>query len=126
MAYSILFDTDILIDYLRGHPPAIKYVEAHLEQASICTISIAELFAGARNPSETLRLDDFLKSFIPHDIDAEIAKLAGSYLQKYGKSKGIGLGDAVIAATAITRNCRLVTGNVKHYPMLAAEKPPYR
>ena len=35
-----------------------------------------------------------------------------------GKAHGVGLNDALIAATAVNRNACLYTLNVKHYPSL--------
>ncbi|TFG89271.1 MAG: type II toxin-antitoxin system VapC family toxin, partial [Hyphomicrobiales bacterium] len=41
------------------------------------------------------------------------------------KSHGVGLADAIIAATADSENAELKTLNVKHYPMFKGLTPPY-
>ena len=51
------------------------------------------------------------------DIDVAIADRAGEYLRKFGKSHDLNIGDAVIAATAKEMSLKLVTKNMKHYPM---------
>ena len=46
-----------------------------------------------------------------------IADRAGEYLGKFRKSNAITIGDAVISATAREMSMKLVTRNIKHYPM---------
>jgi len=50
-------------------------------------------------------------------IDATIGKRAGEYLARYHASHGMGIGDALIAATASVHGLKLWTRNRKHYPM---------
>jgi predicted nucleic acid-binding protein len=45
---------------------------------------------------------------------------------RYGKSHGVGLVDALIAATAKLHGYRLVTLNKKHFPMLDNVLIPYQ
>jgi predicted nucleic acid-binding protein len=42
---------------------------------------------------------------------------AGDYLARFHSSHGMGIGDALIAATAYVHDLRLWTGKRKHYPM---------
>ncbi len=62
--------------------------------------------------------DEFLNSLECHDINREIANLAGELKSKYSK-KGITLStsDVLIAATAIKKHLILVTNNVRHFPI---------
>lgn len=53
----------------------------------------------------------------PVDVDAMIADRAGEYLRKFSKSHALNIGDSLIAATAKEMELRLITRNVKHYPM---------
>ena len=48
------------------------------------------------------------------------------YRRDYGKSHGVGLADAILAATTETENAELKTLNTKHYPMLKGLRPPYK
>ena len=59
-------------------------------------------------------------------VSAETAKIGGLYKRDYGRSHGVGLADAIIAATAEAENAALKTLNTKHYPMLKGLKPAYR
>lgn len=47
------------------------------------------------------------------------------FLRDYGKSHGVGLADAIVAATAQIENAELKTLNTKHYPMLKGLQPAY-
>jgi predicted nucleic acid-binding protein len=58
-------------------------------------------------------------------VTAEIARAAGLYKRDYGRSHGVGLADAVLAATAQAENAELKTLNARHYPMLKGLKPAY-
>jgi hypothetical protein len=58
-------------------------------------------------------------------VDEKIAKVGGEYRQKYFKSHGTGLADALIAATATCYSLKLTTFNARHYPMLAEVLIPY-
>ena len=58
------------------------------------------------------------------DIGLETAGLAGDYVRRYGPSHGVDPIDALIAATAKTRNLELATLNLKHFPMIDTPKRP--
>ena len=42
---------------------------------------------------------------------------AGGYMRKFHKSHALNIGDAVIAAAAKEKGMKLVSRNIKHYPM---------
>jgi predicted nucleic acid-binding protein len=46
-----------------------------------------------------------------------IADGAGECMRKFRRSHALSMGDAVIAATAKEMGMKLVTRNIKHYPM---------
>ena len=50
-------------------------------------------------------------------LDGRAGRWAGSYLARYGRSHGVELTDALVAAAAVTSGVRLWTLNRKHYPM---------
>jgi len=43
----------------------------------------------------------------------------------YGKSQGVGLADAILAATADAENAEFKTLNTKHYPMVKGLRHAY-
>ena len=81
---------------------------------------------GDRGDAEQNTLERFLSTFRTVHVTDEIARLAGLYKRDYGSSHGIGLADAVVAATATLENAELKTLNVRHYPMFNEIQPAYR
>ena len=125
MAGSILLDTDILVDFLRGHSKAMAFVKASSARVILSSIVVAELYAGVKGDAEQAVLEDFVSLFRIAPVDANIAKAGGLYKRDYGKSHGVGLADAILAATAKAENTELKTLNTKHYPMLKGLRPAY-
>jgi predicted nucleic acid-binding protein len=113
-----LLDTDVLIDYLRRHPKAAALFDKLPDDCAICAISVAELHAGVREGTERDALDTLLSSFTLIEITAEIAAQGGLLRRDWGKSHGVGLNDALIAATALASGRVLLSLNGKHFPML--------
>lgn len=128
MTVPYLFDTDVLIDYLRSHNKAVVFLEQAIKTAScaMAAISVAELYAGIREGDERMKLEQFLSAFELIPINEVIAKQGGLYRRQYHRSHGVGLADGIIAATADHLNAQLVTLNKKHFPMLRNIKTPYQ
>ena len=125
MAGSILVDIDILFDFLRGYSKALAFVNANSERIILSTIVVAELYAGVKGAAEQAVLDEFVSLFRIVPVNANVAKAGGLYKRDYAKSHGVGLADAILAATAETENAELKTLNTKHYPMLKGLRPAY-
>lgn len=123
MNSRLLLDTDVLVDYLRDRDEAVAYVEAHAESILISAVTVAELYAGVREGEERPRLAQFLAALEIIPLDAEIAQKSGLYRRDYGPGHGVGLADALIAATAELHQARLVTLNARHFPMVEVEVP---
>lgn len=126
MAEPILLDTDVLIDYLRGLPAAVEFLESLEDPLMISTMTVAELYAGVREGDERQVLDMFSQAFVIIPIDEEIARRGGLHRRDYQASHNTGLADAIIAATAEREKAKFVTLNRNHYPMLTDVRVPYR
>ena len=126
MAELILLDTDVLVDFFRGHGKAVAFVNAHSARITLSSIVVAELYAGVKGDAEQAALEDFVSLFRVVPVSAVIAKAGGLYKRDYGKSHGVGLADAILAATAEAENAELKTLNTKHYPMLKGLRPAYK
>ena len=126
MAERLLIDTDVLIDYLRDRAEAVSYLEGLTESLLVSVITVAELYAGVREGTERTKLDEFVRAFEIVSVDREVAVRGGLYRRDYMKSHNVGLADALIAATAESRQAALVTLNGKHFPMLANVVVPYQ
>ena len=125
MPRPILLDTDILIDFFRGHVKAEAFINTYNARIILSSIVVAELYAGVKGDSEQATLQEFVSLFRVIPVSADIGKAGGLYKRDYGKSHGVGLADAILAATAEAENAELKTLNTKHYPMLKNLKPAY-
>lgn len=126
MSNTILVDTDVLIDFLRGYNKAIVFIEKFSPHIILSPIVIAELYAGVKGTKELTVLDNFVSLFRVIPINSEIARAAGLYKCDFGKSHGVGLADAILAATADKEKAEFKTLNIKHYPMIRGLKPAYK
>lgn len=126
MSNLILVDTDVLIDFLRGNDKAVSFIDEFSSSIVLSPIVVAELYAGVKGADELSALDNFVSLFQVVPINLEIAKTGGLYKRDYGKSHGVGLADAILAATANKENAELKTLNVKHYPMVKGLQPAYK
>ena len=114
-----VIDSDILIDYLRGYHAALEFIDALIaaeSQACFSVISEAEIYANVR-PGEECAIEALFDSLNRVAVSGDIARKAGEYRAHYGRSHGLTLPDALIAATAFVIAANLFTRNVRHYPM---------
>lgn len=118
MQHEPLVDTDVWIDYLRGHPQAIKCVKQLPERVWISAVSVAELHASVREGKEREALEQLLSTLEVVNLNATIATRGGLLRRDYGRSHGVSLNDALMGATALEMQLQLLTLNVKNYPQL--------
>jgi predicted nucleic acid-binding protein len=121
----VLIDTDVMVDFLRGHPKAVALVQTFSSRIILSSIVTAELYAGVRGNEELNRLDSLISLFPVLPVSPKLARAAGLIKKNFAKSHGVGLADAIIAATVESANAELKTLNTKHYPMYKGLKPPY-
>lgn len=120
-----LLDSDILIEYLRGREQAVKFIEDLDGEMLVSAMTVAELFAGVRNDIEIQAVGQFLSPLIAIPVDYAIARQGGIYRHHYRQSHGVGMSDAIIAATADLNQATLVSFNKRHFPMIANLLVPY-
>ena len=111
----LVLDTDILIDVQRGHAAALAWLASLTELPSVPGLVVMELIQGARDARQVrdaLRLTAPLPLVWPTTADCQraLADFTAFHL-----SHGLGLLDALIAATAIGLSAELCTFNDKHY-----------
>jgi len=128
MPRAVLIDTDVLVDFLRGRAKAIACLEEFADRMILSAITVAELYAGVRGEEDAPE-QDALANLLSHcrivEVSSAVARLGGLYKRDYGAAHGIGLADAIIAATATLENASLKTLNTKHYPMFKRLTPAY-
>jgi len=116
---TLVIDSDILIDHLRGFQPAKIYLSLFYEKSLnglISTITVMELLSGksASEGDRRLKIEKLLSLFKTVDVTFAIAEKAGELRRKYSTNPI----DSLIAATALSFNCKLVTCNVNHYQVM--------
>lgn len=120
-----LYDTDVIVDYLKGNKQASDLLEGVESKQCLSVITVAELYAGVRNIREKSVIKGLSEYFEVMDINREIAEKAALWKKEYHKSHNVMLPDALIAATAEYYGLELKTLNIKHYPMIEGLKSAY-
>ena len=122
-----LYDTDVLIDFFKNQSASVEFINNHFNEFSmISVITAAELYSGIKNHKEQEIIEAFLQEFRCISLTYDIAVKGGQIRHRYYKSHGVGLADALIAATAQIHHATLITLNKKHYPMVKDLLVPYR
>ena len=124
---AFVIDTSIIIDVLRGNQEAASTLRDARRRGQLYASEITrtEVLSGMRTAEEE-RTRGLLQLFVWRSVDEAHAELAGKlgrdWLPKY---RGIDSADLVIAATASLLDARLLTRNVKHFPMFERLTSPY-
>jgi predicted nucleic acid-binding protein len=122
-----IFDTDVLIDVLRGTAGAKEAVLKHAGPNNlISAITYGEILFVMRACEDEATME-FLSVFKIIEVNAGIVETALDVKRK-AKGHKLELYDCIIAATAIMTGMPLITGNKKHYPdkRLKVITPEYR
>ncbi|PKO23391.1 MAG: VapC toxin family PIN domain ribonuclease [Chloroflexi bacterium HGW-Chloroflexi-1] len=115
-----LVDTDVLVDVLRKHPPALTWLAAlGSETLGMSGLVAMELLQGCRNRAEQRQVEKLWRPYHlywPSQADCLRAydDFAGHHL-----SHDPGIPDAVIAETAVGLGVKLATFNEGHYRSVA-------
>lgn len=112
----MLFDTDILIWIQRGRTKAAELVDK-ADDRLVSMQTYMELLQCAQNKKQHQVTKAFLSDygFIILPLTEQIGHRASIYIEEYTLSTGLRVGDALIAATAVSNNLTLCTSNKKHY-----------
>ena len=113
----VLFDTNVLIDYLSGVGAAKKEIGRY-EYRAISTITWMEVLVGTTSEDE-VAVRTWLGSFHVIAVDAAIANRA----VEIRKQRRIRLPDAIVWASAQVNSMLLVSRNTKDFP---ADEPDVR
>lgn len=137
---SLLLDTCVLTDHLRGYEPAKVWLTEEAAKGDIrfvySVITLTELLAGVAGSSDMSQLSGpsgasgrdvggrqkdailaLLSLMDPIPVSVSIAAHAADYVREWGKSRGVAVPDALIAATAKDVGAVLVTRDASSFPM---------
>ena len=121
----MLADTDLLIDFLRGRAEAASFLEQHIQDLCVSSVTVGELYQGVREGEERIKLASTISAVTILPLTGEIAEKAGLYRRDYRDQLGCGLADCMIAATASHHGLPLATLNGRHFGMLQDVVVPY-
>ena len=112
----ILCDTNILVEFYKGDPAVISELrQISVSQLAISAITQAELYYGAINKAELIRIQKQIGLFHNFPIDRAISTQFIQLMAQYSLSHKLAIPDALIAATAIANNISLYTLNIKDF-----------
>ena len=125
---TVIFDTNIFIYADRGVENAKDLLLTTPDRA-ISAVTYMEYVPFCRNKRELAIFDQLLRSLqvAIYDVSTEISMLARKLVQQFALSHSVEMGDALIAATALTYSETLCTGNDKHFkPVNGLVIQPFR
>ena len=112
----ILCDTNILIEFYKDNEDVSNVLRAiGLPDLAVSVITIGELYFGARDKRELLKMKKHLAGLHQIPVDVEISGRYLSLLEAYALSHRLSVPDALIAATALRHNLKLYTLNLKDF-----------
>lgn len=122
---SIVLDTTVLVDHLRGSSLAGEYIATLGAPPTCSEVTRVEILRGVRSAERRAVERLFaLVTWVP--VDEAVARRAGELGRRWRRShSGIGVPDLAIAATAEALEAQLATRNVKHFPMFEGLAAPY-
>ncbi len=124
MTRSIIADTTVLIDCLRGLPAAIGWLTDQPLRPTCAEVTRVEVIRGLRS-HERRPAEQLFSVLTWAPLSEPISRRAGDLGRRYRRSQTLGVADLIIGATALELNASLATTNVKHFPMWKDLKPPY-
>ena len=115
---TLLLDSDVIIQLLRDHTRTavtVRQAATSAERLAVSVISTAEVYAGMRDYEATLT-NGLFAELHQFPVTAAIAKRAGELKNLLSrKGRAVDLDDMLIAATALTHGCPLMTYNLKDF-----------
>jgi predicted nucleic acid-binding protein len=116
---SVLLDTTVLIDALRGRAAAgrIRGLRRRGDLPFVCAVNVEEIWRGARSEEEST-IAQLLRGLRVAPLGRRQGELAGHWRRDFATG-GVTLhqADCLIAAAAAGVQARLATGNPDHFPM---------
>jgi predicted nucleic acid-binding protein len=117
---SVLLDTTIVIDLLRGRPETaerLRALRAAGDIAYTCAINVEETVRGLR-PAEQAAVRRLFAGLRIAPLGEGEGWQAGEWRREHARrGRTLTQADCLVAAAALTVGGRLATGNVKDFPM---------
>ena len=115
----ILCDTNILIEFYKGHSEIIKNLKTiGPANIAVSVITKAELFYGARDKQELAKIERHLEKCHCFGLNPAISCLFIDLMRRYSLSHKAAIPDMLLAATAISHDIALYTLNTKDFKFI--------
>ena len=125
----MIVDTTVMVDLTRDRKEARQFLITNPQEQRISRISVMEIVEGLQTQQAIAVFKKQLTSLALEivEIDQSVSEVAGTIFEQYYHSNGIGISDALIAATALVFREQLITHNTKHFQFISdlAVKVPY-
>jgi predicted nucleic acid-binding protein len=92
------------------------------QNIALSAITLMELYFGALNKRELAKIKSRMQRLEIVNLDNEITETAIIMIEKYSKSHGLHIPDALIASTSICSGMELLTYNVKDFKYIEGIK----
>ncbi len=118
---NFLIDTNILVNYLRKDKEALLFLESCIENYNLATsfVCIYELLKGVRSKRHRDAVSEIEDKIM--EVDYGSTNVNKNSLELFSENyliKGLGLEDAIVAATCIEKNYVLITENLKDFKFI--------
>ncbi|MCS6846475.1 MAG: type II toxin-antitoxin system VapC family toxin [Anaerolineae bacterium] len=114
-----MIDTAIIVDLLRGHQPALDWIESlEVEDRFISIVTVFELLEGCESLRAQRQLERELDGYVTLPITDAVSFQALAWLREHRLRAGVGYPDCLIGATARVFGLPLYTLNVRHFRAL--------
>lgn len=110
---TYLVDTTVLVDVQRQRLEAAQFLKEN--DVVISYVTGLEMLVGVKNKVDMLKTNTLLTSLVMDGGNAKISEEAVNIMRNYRLKIGIGIYDAILAATAVVLKLTLVSDNVKHF-----------
>ena len=119
----VLCDTDIFVEALKNNK-SVTGLLGHIgfQNIALSAITLMELYFGALNKRELAKIKSRMQRLEIVNLDNEITETAIIMIEKYSKSHGLHIPDALIASTSICSGMELLTYNVKDFKFIEGIK----
>ena len=124
----MIFDSDVVVWFLRGEPAAIDLLDSTADRA-ISIVTLMEVQQGAKSKREMKTTRELFqqRAFRILPLTESIGHIAAGLIEEHSLACGLGVQDAIIAATAREAGETLATGNFRHFrPIANLDLKPFR
>ena len=121
----MIFDSDVVIWMLRGHPQALRFARAvEPGECNLSVVTYLEILRGCRDRSEARDLVELIEGWFSEilPLTPEISASAISLMRQFALSHRPDVQDILIAATALGRSEIVTTANVRHFRIIPGLK----